>query len=73
MIKGLLNTYDYRFGDNVNSFIKFISFIDLNFRVFGDKEGDIAHRTSFMWSMEKIGSSSWTRPSDCWCFRTLEA
>lgn len=33
MIKGVLNTYDHRFGDNVNSFIKSLSIINLTYKV----------------------------------------
>jgi hypothetical protein len=33
MIDGALSTYDHRFGDNVNNFIKIVSFINIEYEV----------------------------------------
>jgi hypothetical protein len=47
MIKGPLNTYDYRFGDNVNSFIKLVSFISIEYKTVKVESAESVKKTLF--------------------------
>lgn len=41
MIKGVLNTNDHRFGDNINSFIELVSIINLKYKITEVKDADV--------------------------------
>ena len=47
MIKGALNTYDHRFGDNVNNFIKMVSFISIEYKTVKVKSAESINKTLF--------------------------
>lgn len=47
MIKGPLNTYDYRFGDKINSFIKLVSFISIEYKTIKDNSAGSVNKTLF--------------------------
>ena len=47
MIKGPLNEYDERFGDNVNSFIKLVSFINIEYKTINEKDAESVKKTLF--------------------------
>jgi len=47
MIKGPLNTYDHKFGDKVNSFIKLVSFISIEYKTVKAKRADSVKKTLY--------------------------
>ena len=47
MIKGPLNTCDYRFGDKVNSFINLVSFISIEYKTVKVKSAESVKKTLF--------------------------
>jgi hypothetical protein len=44
MIKGVLNTNEHKFGDNVNSFIKLVSFINLEYKATEVNDSDVVKK-----------------------------